>query len=1348
MEQLRSENRARLASKGLSPELYAAAQDNATRLSQGMDIARESLAYGFREQDLSKIKMQYNSFDSLSRSGKAQAIKNQNLNPILFDDPYDAVSSNLYRWTQQAPKFAAASPEERNRIASKWYDEQMAPYAHKAGIEFISKQQWMDNAWGRAMKWEPEQQYRGKFAQSVTSGWEGFARSAYRAGEFLTDTVGVPLRAAWDVFAVPSPIYGGLGWHNMALNYKNLVQKEGFIQGTLDYGAGAPGLKYLDNYQKTAGDYMSFWHDVTPNRTWQEKLGAYAVEQALSLPLYMAAGAAAERGVGAFVNAYKAWGAMGGAAEAGAAIIPKIVDPARMLIGDVGQIKGAVNLTEMLDQSNVGKYAAKLLALGVEGSMWGVATRERDDKQNAWQDALQMMVFGSLIGVAHKGVAGVAKKVGDNFLKGSLEKAMADAAEQKASFGAQGQRLATWDERLQRWRQTIGGVAAAAGFPGVHSMFTEAFDHVRMAQLRKFGDAEWEAHAKALYEKDPARHGPVLHTAKMIFDWMLQKGITMQSIQDGIAKGDYTHRDALINFLREHMQMAVDEMGQNVPDMTGTAAEEAANRHRATPEGQQQHAQNVALMRQRGMNPQQAEAAATAQETKTQADFITKAEESRTQTGAPNVATAQATGASGVEPLPSALARSKPKYSYGVGNNFDVEFADPRDLAAYVITGKGRSAAHDQFVEYYKRQYPDHTPQWLEQHGQRIRDTLKGLAKAHSGDDRTLRLTSQAKKAPIVAGPGAPAPTSIQPAQHEPLLERKGRYTYDNKGRVIGYSMSVGFNWKLAAEKLSKAKGGDASNKFWKGFAEFGDDADFVQDLMDYFNPVKSKGIWFEKQSAEDRTNFLGFLYHFRDNLPAPVQQRMTDILIHSPKMQSILKSTTITEKQLEFFSQNMANHVTMFMRSQWFKDLGERNIFKSAGPGIDVNTKWTYDLLVDMQKREMAAAHELFPGRSKAAQEARNHYQAALTIMHQDELRAFNAKLKADPSGPARLAHAMENVKELQEKAKRGTFGEKARGNLIKQHEDLMKELGGRKPGWNKPATVDAEHESWDDPYDDYDHDDRDDYGRDDYDYYPRVSSVTPKIEAQNVVSSHGGFGELRMTPEGRPELHLSNKAMKLLLDAHYGKQENIPPDRNAPLGLHLDPQHFPIFTGRLAREGWRGDVSDRIQLMDLLTQAKDKGVLDKGAVVVNTDLMKYAKDVGREEELGIDPTLREEWGHGWQYWVARRAGRRSAQDHLSHQNAVSLNSKEPLGLKQHLDNYYSWATPQQRAMEGGIKMITDKPEHYGVTPIDQAKYVMHYLDLLEREHGSDIFSELSTAIGFGKQILGEFYARGKKTP
>jgi hypothetical protein len=503
----------------------------------------------------------------------------------------------------------------------------------------------------------------------------------------------------------------------------------------------------------------------------------------------------------------------------------------------------------------------------------------------------------------------------------------------------------------------------------------------------------------------------------MIQTWLDERGLKLGELDPKGA--DF---ESLIGFLHAQAKQAGEEIDLHVPEIQKMKASELTEDYLKTPEGQQEMQQEMAKQQEKFANhpggAEKAKVVAQAEVLKRRAKAVEKAAEEKTVTGPENVAAHQPSSMPGVEPLPPALRGSKPRYSYGTGNNFELQFEDPRDLAAYVLSTTSRvtkSAAHDQFGEYYKKQFGDLVG--VESHARRVRDAIKEQAKNWDGEGKkVLQVKSTSPK--------------IEPPKATPETARQrtdSRYEYDNKGNVTAYSMSISFDWIAARENAASKLGGSDTTKFWNEYvdtlAKDNDDDTSVahalaQDLRQYFDPLKEAELSFEKSNTDggDWTNFLAYMYQHRETLPKPVARKLEEVLLNSPKMSALIGRKT-TLAGIEEFSQAIQNHIDIFMRSKWYQEYGERHIFRSTQPGISAQSKWQKDLKLirSSHKLDMAKGNSMFVGRSKAVLEAKHRFQTTMKAFQDAELVAYkkgSAKTVAKIMAKARAVLAETGVK------------------------------------------------------------------------------------------------------------------------------------------------------------------------------------------------------------------------------------------------------------------------------------------------------------------------------------------------
>lgn len=235
----------------------------------------------------------------------------------------------------------------------------------------------------------------------------------------------------------------------------------------------------------------------------------------------------------------------------------------------------------------------------------------------------------------------------------------------------------------------------------------------------------------------------------------------------------------------------------------------------------------------------------------------------------------------------------------------------------------------------------------------------------------------------------------------------ESRYEYDKSGKVTGYQMGISFNWRVAKNNAAEALGGKNTSRFWQKYVQelVGNTDDDVsaakalaEDLKKYFNPLKDYGLQFEKANTAggDYTNFLAFMYSYKDKLPDAVSHKLEEVLMNSPKMSELLGSRPTIEK-IEEFGQAIQNHVDIFTRSDWYKKFGQSNVFRSSQPGIkgiDSLSKWQRDLklIESAHKNDLNRASEFYPGKSKVALAAQERYKTSLQFYQKQEITAYVA--------------------------------------------------------------------------------------------------------------------------------------------------------------------------------------------------------------------------------------------------------------------------------------------------------------------------------------------------------------------
>ena len=131
---------------------------------------QEEMGNFIQQSRISELKQKYHSINSLKDSEKIQAVKDTSLNPFLFDNPVDGIANSMSRWAQDAPQFAERTDGEKLQIASRYYDEALAPLYIKAGAPPLSRDTWLRNAWKTGLTYDPSQTYRNPILKGALHG--------------------------------------------------------------------------------------------------------------------------------------------------------------------------------------------------------------------------------------------------------------------------------------------------------------------------------------------------------------------------------------------------------------------------------------------------------------------------------------------------------------------------------------------------------------------------------------------------------------------------------------------------------------------------------------------------------------------------------------------------------------------------------------------------------------------------------------------------------------------------------------------------------------------------------------------------------------------------------------------------------------------------------------------------------------------------------------------------------------------------------------------------------------------------------------------------------------------------
>jgi hypothetical protein len=305
--------------------------------------------------------------------------------------------------------------------------------------------------------------------------------------------------------------------------------------------------------------------------------------------------------------------------------------------------------------------------------------------------------------------------------------------------------------------------------------------------------------------------------------------------------------------------------------------------------------------------------------------------------------------------LPEELSKLKFNYGYK-DSNFNLEFNDPRDKAAYVIsqnrwdqktgTRKTLKPSYYQFMDYLKKQFPGKSEDELIAYGQSVREHIKERAKSDKSEDAVLHIDSQAPK--TKSSEVSRMAKGIKVTAEEFGLKRADSISYfrnngvrrASDGTVIGGRDKRPWNVRLKAENFNQ----------------------FIETLKE------SDGDFINFESPYHR-----MLYHWanRDSLPTPVR----DKLLREMKQWQERQKTPRFMKAEDFNKEADWNLVHLTKLAQSGRLSSEGNVFKSTQTGGQhVMTQWQEQLGTEVEQSEFAYLKEtlkLFPEQKELLENA-----------------------------------------------------------------------------------------------------------------------------------------------------------------------------------------------------------------------------------------------------------------------------------------------------------------------------------------------------------------------------------------
>ncbi len=850
----------------------------------------------------------YHSIDSLNRTDKAEALKDPKLNPYLLNNPYDGLAASLNKWKSVASKVSSGKYDDKTKqtIASNYYNKMIAPMYGGMKISPMEKDVWMKQAYKEALNYNVEDSYNRSFVNSIKQVNTGYAATD-RAFSYVTDMLGNVLddsvalwkKAAAERAKPDSERAKDLSkpWFQQAKDLHN------FISTVPHEGK----LRDISNNFLKQSNKEDFWAQALPTHDgWYNHATSFIAEQAGQLPVYVAMG--------------------------------------------LGEEAAGVNLTKNLFKSGLGKKDFSYLMAGTEGLAYGTATRKQEDKSQAWKDAVGFAVFHGLFDVAGSGTKKLIDVARDSGNKDLLEKL--EHKEETLNLAQEGKRRATPAEIYEDHKNGISNNLSVAGITGQRSIFKDALQHVQDVSSKNWSRDQIRKYEHSSLNEDPARWAPTFSAAKFIRSLIGDKRVEDLSGKETVLLSNRINKlisDSAVK-MNTHSVGMKEQLAKDTEEKVKTpTSKKALDFYRAKAASQVAKENPTAL---KMMKPEELDKLASTLMAKDAEKAASHSEKELTRDGpkeATNIAKRRKVSAG----LPDDIKGSKPRYGYQ-NKNFELNFEDPRDLAAYTVTQTTKNKAHDKFMSYLMQHFDSAAE--AQAHGRKVRDSIKDQAKDADPKEGALYVTKQ--------------------FDDSPKIKFKSSYKEDKFGQA-----SASFNASPDTKAYFKnyAKQAKDNGQTLSEFFEDMSDEDFTKDLSDHFYPraLRDANIYFEHQNTTEGKqdpNFLAFMYNYTHEMPKEFGKELENRLINTMKVQKYMNGKTPTEPQLEYYAHSMYNHVDNFLGSgRWPQ---ESNIFRTSNKDMFNSTRWQMQLLREKMTQEKKNIKDMFSSNPKAQRAALTAHQ------------------------------------------------------------------------------------------------------------------------------------------------------------------------------------------------------------------------------------------------------------------------------------------------------------------------------------------------------------------------------------
>jgi len=1237
----------------------------------------------------------YSSVDAMKDAKKVEFLKRTDFDPDRLKNPFDMFNSYMYRAQKiiQNMNEGPYSDADKTKILNGIYDRMIMPFYNRTkgemikGTEAPSRKQWLAHAQDFAKEYDINQTYMNSWWSGLAHGSYGLLNEAFQGIKTVNDIVGTAV----------SPHF----WNQFGHEFFKAPQEitDDSWQKQVEYDRSHPAWNFFKEAEKE-GRYWSMFHKVqnwanhnsneaemyqrlTPLRTYRAAVTNLAVQ---AIP-FVAVEAATE-GLGLT--------GMGG--------------------GELQSI-GRKALVDWHGSPTAGRVAEAMLHGARDGFIYNSLTRPAKDKAKAVTDALEWGAAGSVLTLAGSpfmfiggkliklGVRGAASASGDRILGDVAQRFRDEAADASALKGQARDYKA--QQRLERQPrvgpeeppEVQGPRYVDAPYRGVVAPKTigEAIrrgEPVDLPEGRTRMPASMEARTRqgeisttdprAQYRgippavpESPARTPDSRPAAPVVEE----PAAVDQALQE------HSNRGKLIDAGREEVP---PEVARDVSEagVAETIAKHGVLGQEAVTQGAMQH---ILDMESSDRTPEQVR------------DFERNMLEN---------------GSDGDRILLDQVMRIRDAVRDAPLNSLDhqgkVQLV--ARLQALAHDASGRMTKHVATLqEALRMRFNALPPDTLDANIKRYLLSQMQLPPNTTPEQAAAAiqkkwgdLVLEAGKAaeehavadPVGKAEGAKnARQRAEDSKPEPLNSRmvaRTRRTTGARGDAVSFSYVP--EWvvyaKNAVKKASKNWTPEDIRQWVKDLSE----DDFAADLQAFFLPkVLTEGdLWFEKNGvADDRdyTNLYAFAYNYKDSMPTEMAAELERRFQDAPKMNRFFSETRSPREQMGMarrIALTMWNHVDNLLSSgRWPK---ESNIFRSTATDWVEPTKWMQELFEERDRQDRDVIDKMF---SKDTPESKAAH-GALTALADDRVKAYNERAE----GKTRLL-----TESIRSAIKKATKAEADKRVKYKDPWEAVRDIANWETLHGRPATG--------------------------------LGSMF-LVGNTSLLKDYGQYGQLRLTSEGRPEVHLPEKLMAMFNDGHTRWQDYHGPTKS-PLGMNQDVDAVRAIAHRIYNEPGRGTLADRTFLTGLMLHATAAPDTSHGVSFLGSHI----------PDEHIHNTRREEWGHGFQRWLADRktAGRGDIRDHISNKgyNEVIQAVNRSKGMLNYMDALYRDADPRVKVLEAAIKAVVVDPKYLKIPEEEAFQIAKTYLTVIKNEHGGDVLSELGAVFGVKTAELKKFYATGK---